>query len=207
MKDSSFCVAIGKCSGSAYRSMAEKSSRVGHYLDKAAKAVAAEAHMLWMRFGNLFKAIKTDSQLAHWEMKRKDDFAKLGEEIFRHKEPEIEHLIPDEDFQAIVSRVREDQDRIRSIEGEKSAQHRRMREMSVFKHATAQLDSSDPRMRRAALRVLERMGRTDAIPHISRLLHDLDDEVRARARAVIQKLSHSEDTAPADPGIQRGTRP
>lgn len=189
MKESSFCVAMGKCSGSMYRAVAENGSRIGRYMDAAARTVTDEARMMWLRLGNLVKSIKTNSQLAHWELKRKDDFAKLGEELFRRKESELERLVPDEDFKAVLQRVRKAQDRIRGIEDDRQAQNKRMREMTVFRHAAAQLRSPEPRIRRAALRVLEKLNRSEALPHIASLLKDPDDEVRARAREAINKIS------------------
>jgi len=194
---SSFCVAAGKCTGNLYRAVADKSSRLVHFLEGASKSVADEAGMVCRRVGNLFKTVKKDTQLTHWEMKRRDDFARLGEELFHRREAELEKLLPDEDFKEILSQVRADEERIRDIENEKVVQHKYMHEATAYGHATTQLKNADPRIRRAALRILTRLGRTEAIIKITPLLRDPDAEVRTRARETIQKLSDLEGAAAA----------
>jgi len=189
---SSFCVAAGKCTGNLYRAVADKSSRLVHFIEGASKSVADEAAMVARRVGNLFKTVKKDTQLTHWEMKRRDDFARLGEELFHRKEAELEKLLPDEDFKELLAQVRADEERIRNIENEKVVQHKYMREATVYGHATTQLKNPDPRIRRAALRILARLGRSEAIIKITPLLRDPDAEVRTRARETIQKLSELE---------------
>ena len=186
---SSFCVAAGKCTGNLYRTMADKTSRLVHFLEGASKSVSDEAGMVYRRVGNLFKTVKKDTQLTHWEMKRRDDFARLGEELFRRREAELEKLLPDEDFKELMDQVRADEEHIRGIENEKVVQHKYMREATVYGHATTQLKNPDPRIRRAALRILTRLGRTEAIIKITPLLRDPDAEVRTRAGEAIQKLS------------------
>ncbi|MDO8805448.1 MAG: HEAT repeat domain-containing protein, partial [Elusimicrobiota bacterium] len=194
---SSFCVTMGKCSGNTYRALSENSDRLTKCLGGAAKAIADEAHMISMRLGNLFKTVRKDTQLTHWELKRRDDFARLGEEIFRRKEAELEKTETDEDFKALLAQVREDEERIRDIEDEKNVQRRKMRDESTYGHATTQLKNPDPRIRRAALRILMRLGRSEAISKITPLLKDADAEVRAKAREAISSLSDQEEAAPS----------
>lgn len=192
---SSFCAAMGKCSGNTYRALSENSDRLTKCLGGAAKAIADEAHMIAMRLGNLFKTVKKDTQLTHWELKRRDDFARLGEELYRRKEAELEKTETDEEFKAILAQIREDEERIHDIEDEKTVQRRKMRDESTFGHATTQLKNPDPRIRRAALRILMRLGRTEAIAKITPLLKDGDAEVRAKAGEAIRSLSASEEAA------------
>lgn len=200
MAGSSFCAAAGKCSGNVYRTLVENSGRLKQCIGGAAKAISDETHMLCLRIGNLFKTVKKDTQLTRWEMKRRDDFARLGEELFRRKESELEQFVPDEEFKALLAQVREDEEHIRNIESEKTIQRRYMRDATVFGHATTQLTNPDPRIRRAALRILVRLGKAEAVSKIMPLLKDPDAEVRARARDAIRSLSNFEETVPADQG-------
>lgn len=192
MKEKGPCVAVGKYVGSTYRMIGEKTRRIRHFLGKAVQAVAEEVKVITAKFGNLFKKVKTESQLAHWEMKQKDDFAKLGEEIFRLKEAELDSMFKEESILDILDQVKKDQTKLEEVKGVVYAQKKRMEEIIVFRHAVERLKNPEARARRVALRVLERLGKKEAIPHLVNLLEDPDPEVRKRVRDMIQELTSLE---------------
>lgn len=189
MKEKGTCVAVGKCVGSTYRKVVEKTSGLRHFFGKVTRSVGEETKVILAKVGNLFKRVKHDGHLAHWEMKQKDNFARFGEEIFRIKEAELDTMITDKDVKKIVEQIKEDQSHIQQIKDAMYAQKRHMEETLMFKRAVDELTSPESRMRRVALRVMERLGKKEAIPYLVKLLEDPDQEVRDRAREVIQKLT------------------
>lgn len=189
MKEKGTCVTAGKCVGSTYRWAMEKTAKFRSFFNNAAKSMAEEARTIKARFGNLFKKVKTGGQLAHWEMKQKDNFAKLGEEVFKIKKDKKTDALEGENIQEIMSNIEKDQDKINTIKEEDYAQKKRMEEMMVLKRATAQLESPEVRLRRVAIRVLERLGKKEAIPYLVNLLEDPDMDIRNLAKDVIRKLS------------------
>lgn len=198
MKEKGPCVLVGKLVGSAYRKMAEQTRKIRYFLGRAAGTVAEEVRVMTAKFGNLFKRVKTDGQLAHWEMKQKDDFAELGEEIFRLKEAELDSLFKEESILKILEQLKQDQAKLKEVKDAVYGQRRRMEEIIIFRHALDKLKNPEARVRRVALRVLERLGKKEAIPHLVNLLEDPDPEVRQRARDIIQVLTASaERPAPA----------
>ena len=191
MNERSLCVVVGKYVGSACRKTVEKTGTVRNFLGKAVKSVTGEARVMAVRVGNLFKKVKTNSQLAHWEMRQKDGFSKLGEEMFRAKGEEITRLFKDANVKKIVQQVQNSQGRIQNIKNEINGQQKRMDDLVMFRHATGELRNPDSRMRLVALRVLGKLGKREAIPCLVKLLDDPHQMVRRRASEVIQKLTKS----------------
>jgi hypothetical protein len=193
MEDSSFCVTVGKCSGTVYRAITEQSELLGRRLGGVARSLTDELRLMWLRAENLMASIRNDSQLAHWEMKRRDDFARLGEELFERRKEELEAMYRDDDYQEIIGSLCDNEKRIGRIRDDRTARFKRMREATVFRHALAQLRSPEPRIRRAAMRIIEKIGRPEASAAVARLLQDPDTEVRVRAREALLKLSRRQD--------------
>lgn len=190
MKEAGFCVNIGKCVGSAYRSVSGKAGRMAGFLNGALRRVSDGAAGVCARVDNFFGRIKGDSRLAKMEMERREDFARLGGEIFRLKGREIEGIVPGEKVKEIVAKLSLDEVRIGEIRDQMRSQQKKMQEMAVFKHAMLHLRASDPRVRRAALRVLEKLQMKECMSEVVALLEDSDAEVRIQAQGLIQKLTH-----------------
>jgi len=60
---------------------------------------------------------------------------------------------------------------------------------AVFTHAMCQLQNPDPVVRAAALRVFERLGKTESVSRAAALLSDPDADVRAQAQEVLHLLN------------------
>jgi hypothetical protein len=189
MKEKGTCVAAGKCVGTTYRKVSEETQKFGMFLEKSFQTVREEMKMIFARMGNLFKRVKTDGKLAHWEMKQRDNFAKLGEEIYRKKKSELNKLFNEENLKDIFAQIETDEEKIHEMKGINDKQRRRMEEMILFKHAIKELKSSEVKMRRVALRVLERLGKKEAISYLVELLNDPEPEIRSKASEIIQDLS------------------
>ena len=189
MQEKGTCVSVGKCVGSTYRRLVDKTDKIRHFLRNASRSVAEETEVICAKFGNLFKRVKNDGQLAHWEMKQKDNFAKFGEEVFRLKESELNKMFEDQNVKKVVEQIRQDESQIQKIKDAMYVQKKRMEETLIFKRAVDELKSPEARLRRVALRVIERLGKREAIPYLVTLLEDPDQEVRQRAKEIIQKLT------------------
>lgn len=85
--------------------------------------------------------------------------------------------------------------RCRSVPAEGPVSEKSAEQISaVFSRALGRFRSPDPAVRAAALRVFERLGKTEAIARATALLGDPDAEVRAAAREVLREL----DPAPGN---------
>ena len=189
MKEKGICVMVGKCVGSTYRKVIEKTNSFMLFLGKASQSAGEEIREMFAKSDNLFRRVKNDGQLAHWEMKQKDNFAKFGEEVYRLKEAEINKLFKEGNVKQILEQIKKDQVQIDEIKDAMYAQQKRMSEIIIFKRALVELKSPEAHTRRVALRVMERINKKEAIPHLVNVLSDPDPEVRDRARELIQKLT------------------
>ncbi len=189
MKESGFCVNIGKCVGSAYRSASGSACRITGLFRGAFRCVSDGTAGVCARIDSFFGRIKGDSRLARIEVTQKENFAKLGGELFRLKGREIEGLVPGEKVKEIIAKLSLDEARIGEIKNQMRTQQKKMQEMVVYKHAMLHLRVSDPRVRRAALRVLEKLEMRECVSEVVALLEDADAEVRIQAQGLIQKLT------------------
>lgn len=182
------CVAVGKCVGGSCRWLATGTRKIRYVFSKSFQTMTVKAKIMTAKLCNLLKNVKNDGQFAHWEVKQRDNFAKLGEEVFRLKGSELNDVFKEEHIMEILSRIREGQTRVRNIKGAIRAQRGRIKEVILFEHALDELKSAETRRRLGALRVLKRLGRKEVIPDVVKLLEDHDPEVRDQAKEVIIKL-------------------
>lgn len=190
MKEGGFCVNVGKSVGSAYRSVFGKGGRITGFFSGALSCVSDASAGACARIDSFFGRIKGDGRLAKMEIERKEDFAKLGGEVFRLKGREIEGLVPGEKVKEIVAKLSLDEARISEIRDQMRSRQKKMQELVVYKHAMLHLKAADPKVRRAALRVLEKLQMKECMPEVVVLLEDKDAEVRIQAQGLIQKLTH-----------------
>jgi hypothetical protein len=188
-RDNVVCVCVGKCVGNTYRCVCEKTEALGHYAAKAGESLWSSARMVGARLRNLFKTVKHDGRMAHWEMKQKDDFAELGAAVYRKKDDDLEEVIKDDHVKPILNRLDQSQGVIEEIKTQKNQQQKRMQDLAVYRRAMTQLNSPDPSVRRAGLRVIGRVGDAQVLPKLADLIEDPDEVVRAEASQVFQKLT------------------
>lgn len=188
------CVEAGKAAGSCVRGVVEltrKTGKVGEVVKKCAVSTVDATKRFCAKVGNLFKRVSTDGQLAAWTEKQKDVFLQLGEQVFLGYQQRIENLLEQENIKNLLEQASECEKHKSEIKEAIVEQKRKMDEIVIFKRAKENLESQDPRMRRVAIRVFERLGDRKAIPLLTKALEDPDEEVRKHAREVLHKLINS----------------
>lgn len=188
------CVEASKAAGSCVRGVIDlgrRTGKVGEAVKRCAEATADATKRLCAKIGNLFKRVSTDGQLAAWTEKQKDIFLQLGEQVFLGYQQKIENLLEQENIKRLLEQASECEKRKSEIKEAIAEQKRKMDEIEIFKRAEENLKSQDPRMRRVAIRVLERLSDKKAIPLLTKALEDPDPEVKERAAEVLHKLINS----------------
>jgi HEAT repeat protein len=186
------CVQAGKTAGSCVRgvvSVSKKTGKVGTLIKKCVDSTANATIRMCARLGNLCKSISTDGQLAAWDEKQKDVYLRLGEEIFRGIKEKPESLLEQENVKNLLEQAGENESHIQEIKEATALQKHKMDGIAIFKQAKDNLQSKDPRMRRVAIRLFDRLGDKKAIPLLTKALEDPDSEVRERAARVLHKFA------------------
>ena len=165
--------------------VSKKTGKVGALIKKCVDSTANATGRMCARLGNLCKSISTDGQLAAWDEKQKEVYLQLGEEIFRGIREKPENLLEQENVKNLLERAGENESHIQEIKEATALQKHKMDGIAIFKQAKDNLQSKDPRMRRVAIRLFERLGDKKAIPLLTGALEDPDSEVRERAARVL----------------------
>lgn len=189
------CVKAGKAAGAVVRetagvtvSIRKGSAAIGQTVVSTVKATGQAMQEVALKLGNLCSRVRTDSKLAYWETKQKEAFGKFGQEIFGLIETNVPAVFEEQKVKELLEEIRSCEKEIQSIKDEMAAQKQKIEIAMTMKRAESDLKSQDPRIRRVAIRILERIGNKDVLPHLTNALNDPDKEVRTRAAEVIHKL-------------------
>ena len=192
------CVEAGKVAGSIVRSAADVTesvskgtSVISQVIASTCKATGQALHEVTLKIGNLCSHLKTNSHFAYWETKQKEAFHKFGQEIFNLIVSEKPDVLEDKKVKELFEEAQNCEKEMQKIKDEMAIQRQKMEIAITLKRAEADLKSDDPRIRRVAIRVLERIGVKEAIPYLTVALNDADLEVRTRASEVMHKLVNS----------------
>ena len=193
--DKQVCVTAGKTAGSVVRgasnlteSVRKGTSVISQTLVSTCKATGQILQEVSLKIGNLCSRVKTDSHFAYWENKQKETFHKFGQEIFRLTESGETNVLESKNIKELLEEARNCEKEMQKIKDEMAVQRQKMELAITLKRAETDLKSTDPRIRRVAIRVLERVGVKEAIPYLTGALNDPDMEVRTRASDVMHKL-------------------
>lgn len=209
------CVTAGKAAGSVVReaanvteSVRKGASSVSKTCISVAKSASEAVQEVTLKFGNLCSRVKTDSQFAYWETKQKEVFGKLGQEIFTLVQSNVAVNFEEPKLKELLEDIRKYETEIQRIKDEMAAQRQKMELAISLKRAESDLKSKDPRTRRVAIRILERIGSKEGIPYLTAALNDSDQEVRTRAAEVMHKLVNNVKEEPAvQPEQQQNSTP
>lgn len=192
------CVKAGKTAGGVVRYVVDtikKTGKIGNSIGETistgAKAVAEGWQSCCTGFDNFCKRIRYGSKTAAFESKQKDVFTRIGEKVFVEKElkkEEDSNILEDIEMKEFLEKASSHEKEIQKIKDELAIQKQKMDTIAVIKRAKEDLENKDARIRRVAIRVLERVGTKEVIPYLSNVLNDPDSEVRERASDVMHKL-------------------
>lgn len=195
MAEKKVCVEAGKVAGNVVRGASDitatvrkNTSVIGKNLAATCKATGQVLNNARLKLGNLYSRVKTDSKFAFWETKQKESFQKLGQEIFKSIESEEPDALENKTVKDLFEETRNCEKEIQKIKDEMAVQRQKIDLVITLERAETDLKNKDPRIRRVAIRVLERVGAKEAIPYLSKALNDPDPEVRSRAAEVMSRL-------------------
>lgn len=194
------CIKAGATAGSIVRCLIDsvkKTGKAGESVVEAtgtlAKATSKECKTLCSKVDNFCKRIGYGGKVAGWESKQKEVFMKIGEKIFDEKE--LKHtasssdILEEKEIKELLKNARIYEEEIQKLKDEIALQKQKMDTLAIIKRAEEDIERDDPRIRRVAVRVLERIGTRDVIPLITKALADPDSEVRQRAAEVMHRLA------------------
>jgi len=173
--------------------------KVGELTKKGAETIFFSIKRLSAKLGNLRKRVSAESRFASYDEKQKVVLSELGGEVFYGLEDNKKDLLGHEPVKDLLKEARQYETSKREIKEEINLQKRRMDELAIFRRATLDLESDDPRIRRVAIRVLKRLDNKNAIPYLMKCLEDPDPEVRKKA----QEALHSSLNSIKNPGERK----
>ena len=205
------CVKAGEAAGSVVRTTANATkglvggcSVICETISTVAKSTYQMTKEVCTKLGNLFHHVRKDSQIAILETKQKEIFSKLGQEVFSSVESGVTNIVEDEKAKELLKSAGNCEKDIQKVKDEIELQQQKMEEIAILKRVKNELKSEDPRIRRVAIRVLERVENKEAVSILSQCLSDPDIEVKTRAADVMRKLVDKMEKSNVVPGISQG---
>ena len=205
------CVKAGETAGNVVRTTANATkglvggcSVICETISTVAKSTYQMTKEVCAKLGNLFHHVRKDSQIAVLETKQKEIFSKLGQEVFSSVESGVTNIVEDEKAKELLKSAVNCEKEIQNVKDEIELQQQKMEEIAILKRVKNELQSEDPRIRRVAIRVLERVESKEAVSILSQCLSDPDIEVKTRAADVMRKLVDKMEKSNVVPGISQG---
>jgi len=162
--------------------------KAGELIKKGAAAAVFSVKRLKAKLVNLKKKVSAESYYAATDEKQKTVFSKLGKEVFYKAEEKKKDVFSARPVKDLLEKAQDYEHYKKGIREEINAQKRKMDEIAILRRATLDLSNDDPKIRRVAVRVLKRLDNKDAVPYLTKSLHDPDPVVRERAREVLHIL-------------------
>mgnify|MGYP001558279115 CR=1 FL=1 len=199
MQKKEVCITAGKTAGGivhCFIDSLKKTGKVGETVikvtDLCIKTTYKGYKTVVTKTDNFFKRIGYGGNLACWESKQKDVFMKLGEKLFNEKKSNQDkssgNIIKGEEVEGLLEKAKTCENEIQNIKDKIAIQSKKMDDIAIIKRAKKDMENKDARVRKVALRILERVGTKEVIPIISWALSDPDSEVKQRAVEIIARL-------------------
>lgn len=189
------CVEAGKVAGKVVRTTAGATQKacgglasVGKSINPMVKSICDSTKNLCSKLGHLFSRVRKDSRLAVLEVRQKDVFQKIGQEVFSLLDSGKKDILENESAKDLLKEAGNYEKEMQKVKDEISLRMQKMEEREIFNRAKTELRDPDPRKRRIAIRILERIGTTEVLPILSECLRDSDNEVKSRAAITIEKI-------------------
>lgn len=158
---------------------------------KVGRRIVDQTRIFLARLGNLCKRARDDGGLAYWQTKQIDAFAKLGQKVFELLPTHKENIFEQDEIKQLVKEVEDCVSHIQRIKDEIDLQKRKMDRLAILGVAKKGLKSKDPKSRRAAIRMLEKVDDKGVIPLLMDALGDPDEQIRSRAADLLHRLVDS----------------
>jgi len=198
------CIKAGATAGEIIRCVVDtvkKTGKAGEAVvklgNKCSEKTAESCRNIRQKFRNLRKSAGYNKELAAWESRQKEVFLKIGEKIFKEKEYKQAEtpaqVIEGKEVKALLDKAKSCEKEIQKIKDEMALEKQKAETLLILRRAENDLKSEDPRIRRVAVRVLERVAslvsKSEILPLISKTLDDPDFEVKERAAEIMHKLA------------------
>jgi len=199
MPGKEICVKVGKTTGEIVHCFLDGIKKTGRlakpafsFLDDISGTLLGGLERVFFKFGNVHALNKYERKIAEWQALQKEVYAQLGKAAYGEKEgkqgDEAAGTVEDNIRSELTQKINYYDGEIQKVREEMARQKDKMDEFTIVKRAKSDLRSRNPKVRRVAVRVLEKVSNRAAIPVVSRALNDPDPEVREEAVAVMYKL-------------------
>jgi len=173
MSEGEVCVKAGKAAGTIVRKTNE-----------GVEKVKGGAMTICKKVGDI-----CGSRLRRLKTKKKKAVGKLGTEIWNLYEGKIFKSVFEQDgVKELVSEIEDYDKEIQELKKEIETRRKEKERRAIIKAARADLKSKDPGIRKAAIRVLDKLADKSSIPYLNKVLDDPEKEVRESAAKVLHKL-------------------
>ncbi|MCK5579555.1 MAG: HEAT repeat domain-containing protein [Planctomycetes bacterium] len=135
-------------------------------------------------------------ELKQTARKQHQIFTQLGAEIFHLMQKNIQDVLGQPQVEKYIKELGEIERQFKEAKRAMEDEHLEKERVAIFNRAVKDLKNTDTRIRLTAIRVLEKLGKKESIAYLSKALSDPDKNVRARASAVINKLSRTNGDGP-----------
>lgn len=151
---------------------------------KGLEKVKAKTVTICEKVGSVCK-----KRIARLERKKKDAFTRLGVELWNlYQKKVLKSVFEQNKVKKLIVELEGHEGEIQRIETEMEVKKKMREKRASLRKAKADLKDEDPRVRKAAIRTLYKIGGNTAIPYLNKALDDSDEEIRESAASILQKL-------------------
>lgn len=121
--------------------------------------------------------------------KKNEAIAKLGAEVWAlYQDKVFKSIFQQDNVKKLIEELEVYEKEVREIEEKILAEKKEKERREKLRKAVSDIRSDDPRVKRSAIRVMEKIGGKEAIPYLNEVLDDPVSEVRESAARVLHKL-------------------
>jgi hypothetical protein len=191
-KRKTICVKAGELAGGVARSVypvRKGISKFGNSVFNAAQDAIKKSEKIVKDTFIICDRCKPKKGSANNEETLRKVFAQLGAKIFELRQKETQDVLSQPDVKKLFDEAVKIDETIQKARKEMEARRLAKEKENSFNRAVSNLKDNNSKVRLAAIRVLEIIGKKEAIVYLSNVLEDSDEAVRVKASAVIAKLT------------------
>lgn len=191
-KKKTICLCAGDLAGNVARSVypiKKEISKFGTSFYNAAQEVIKKSEKVVKDTFIICDRCKTKKSSTNYEEIQRKILAQLGAKIFELRQKETQDVFNQPDVKKLFDEAAEIDETIQKARKEMEAKRLAKEKEHSFSRAVFNLKDTNPKVRLAAIRILEIIGKKEGISYLSNILEDPDEAVRNRASAAIAKLT------------------